>query len=77
MNNIHMYLELTRKDVEVLKRALNVRLRELRFELARADDRSYRAEVRKELDRLENIDEALEGPAVAPDVAKGSRRRAA
>lgn len=58
-----MYLELTHEDAEVLKRALDVRLTELRLELARTDDRTYRSDLRRELDRLENIALALEGPA--------------
>ena len=62
MTDIHVYLELTREDSEVLKRALNIRLNELRHELAHTDDRSYRAGLRSELDRLENIDRELEGP---------------
>jgi len=62
MTNICISLELTHEDVEVLKRALTVRLNELRLELARTDDRSFRADLRRELDRLENIDWQLEGP---------------
>ena len=63
MTNIPMFLELTHEDADVLKRALNIRLNELRIELAGTDDRSYRTDLRHELDRLENIDRELEGLA--------------
>lgn len=62
-------MELTHEDAEVLKRALNIRLHELRLELARTDDRSYRAELRHELDRLEYIARELEGRQTAKQTA--------
>jgi hypothetical protein len=59
---MNMYLELTHNETEVLKRALSVRLVELRGELVRTDDREFRAELREELEILETIDRRLEGP---------------
>lgn len=55
-------LELTLAEVQTLKRALNIRLIELRRELARSDDRQYHKDLHEELDRLEGIDRQLEGP---------------
>ena len=52
-------LTLTHEDVGVLKRALAIRLENLRFELARTDSRDYRVDLRHQLDRLESIEREL------------------
>src|SRR4051812_40429882 len=56
---MNTHLELTPVDVDVLKRALSIRLTELRSELAHTDNRAYRSDLRQELDCLENIDNKI------------------
>ena len=62
-------LELDDAEAEDLRRALSVHLVELRAELAAADAREYRAELREELDRLERIAARLEQPLAAEPIA--------
>ena len=44
---------------EMLGEAVELRLREMRNELAHTDDRAYRAALRERLERLETIGQAL------------------
>ena len=53
-------LKLTPEDAGVLVRSLEIRLENLRFELARTEDHDYRADLRHQLDRLEAIYRDLE-----------------
>jgi len=52
-------VELSQESIDVLQRALDVRLTELRRELNHSDDREYRAGIRRELDVLEAIDRGI------------------
>jgi hypothetical protein len=54
-----MKLELSEEDVRLLRHALNRQVLMLRDELAHTDDREYRLDLRRELDRLEKIEEQL------------------
>jgi hypothetical protein len=53
-------LELSDSEAEDLKKALSVRLLEMRGELARTDDRDYREGLRAMLERLEAVFQRLE-----------------
>jgi hypothetical protein len=53
-------LELTRSEGQTLRAAVDVRLHELRTELAGADLRRFKAELRAELDRLESVARRLD-----------------
>jgi hypothetical protein len=48
-------LELTEEEARELSTALEIRIHGLRAELAAADAREYRAELRRTLDRVERI----------------------
>jgi len=48
-------LELTEDEARELSTALQIRIHGLRAELAAADARDYRAELRRTLDRVERI----------------------
>ena len=48
-------LELTEDEARELSTALEIRVHGLRAELAAADARAYRAELRRTLDRVERI----------------------
>jgi hypothetical protein len=62
-------LELDDEEVRELRSALSVHLIELRAELAVADARQYKAELREELKRLERIAARLEQPLAAEPIA--------
>ena len=69
-------LELSDDEARELSTALQIRIHGLRAELAAADARAYRAELRRTLDRVERIAAQLAerlqggadlgGPATAP-----------
>ena len=51
-----MFLELNNDDdLRVIKQGLDIRLHQMREELAHTDDRDYRAKLRADLDRLEEV----------------------
>lgn len=62
-----MNLELTEQEARELRSALEIRLIEMRGELAVTDDRHYRADLRATLEHLETVaarmDAALRGKA--------------
>lgn len=55
-----MDLALTIEDAQELLAALRTRLLEMRMELARTDDRAYRASLRESLDQLEQIEQRVQ-----------------
>ena len=61
MENKYVDLKLTYENAEVLKRALDIRLNGLRFELARTESHGYRDDLRHQLDHLESITRDLNG----------------
>jgi hypothetical protein len=62
-------LDLDNEEAQELRSALSVHLIELRAELAVADAREYRAQLRDQLDRLERIAARLEQPLAAESIA--------
>lgn len=60
MNNTPVYLELDRRQSDVLRKALDIRLHELRLEIVRTDDRRYRQSLKDDLEDLQEIDDQLE-----------------
>ena len=59
MNEISISLKLINEDAGVLERALEIRLENLRFELARTHDHDYKIDLRHQLNRLETIERDL------------------
>lgn len=59
-------------EASVVKNAIDIRIREMHSELARTDDRSYRAGLRADLEVLERFErrlvQAMSGRAFAPHV---------
>jgi hypothetical protein len=55
-----MILELNDREARDLKTALAIRLVGMREELAHTDDRTYRADLRAAMERLEQVQARLE-----------------
>ena len=64
-----MDLSLTIEEAEELRTALQIRLVEMRTELAHTDDRAYRIALRESLERLEDVERQVEDLLVDPAVA--------
>jgi hypothetical protein len=54
-----MTLEMAYEEAQELKTALEIRLVEMRGELAHTDDRAYRNDLLRSLERLEHVAERL------------------
>ncbi|NUQ72337.1 MAG: hypothetical protein HUU21_02145 [Polyangiaceae bacterium] len=54
-----MQIDLSQSDVRLLKSVLDLRLSQVRDELAHTDDREYRASLRADTEKLEELDGRL------------------
>lgn len=62
-----MTIDFSQSDLRLLKSVLDLRLSQMRDELAHTDDRDYRASLRADTDKLEELDSRLTALLAASD----------
>ena len=63
-----MQIDLSQSEVRLLKSVLDLRLLQVRDELAHTDDRDYRAALRADSDKLEELDGRLGALLATSDI---------